>query len=460
MQYYLISFVGILFGTIVMLKETRSVRKQSSLCLINIFGYMYGATYGLLPACVMIAYTIGGIDLSHSYYKIDYSSGGIVKIALWMLLGILGYIVVQISYKYRFLFRKSRRVLYVKKQQSSVDFSRIDMRRVWETLQVTMIICFIISVISLFLWTRAYGGLWGLIMIADKVRSGVANVQNSIAFFARPAKMILISFYMALILVKNRYNTSINCIFLSISFVLSILMLLALDGRFGVAMHILSTVLLAQGHLKKGAFSWVKLRKILLVGIVALIAILSMDSITFYIRNGYWKNTTTTTPFFEDLLKEFSYIFTSAQQSIGMLMNGNCPYLFGHDILAGAFAWWPSSLRPDGIINIWDYNTELCTIGNTLYGQLPCDFITTSVYSLGILGPLVYGVFWGWVIKRMEAWYQKSSDPASEIFYCTFVMRILKVPNYHLLYDFVLGLFSIALAAFIWWGCKHVKLRT
>ena len=58
---------------------------------------------------------------------------------------------------------------------------------------MTMIICFIISAISLFLWTKAYGGLWGLIMIGDKVRDGVANVQNPLAFFARPAKMILIS---------------------------------------------------------------------------------------------------------------------------------------------------------------------------------------------------------------------------------------------------------------------------
>ena len=459
MEYYLLAFVGILFGTIVMLRETKSVSKRSSLRLINVFGYLYGVTYGFFPACAMLAYTIGRVDISHSYYRVDYSLEGIVKIAVWMLFGIFGYLVVHFSYGHRFFFRKSRNVSYVKRQQSSIDSSHIDMQKVWATLQVTMIICFVICVISLFLWTWAYGGLVGLIMIADKVRDGVANVQNPIAFFARPAKMILISFYMALVLVRNRYNTFINFIFLSISFVLSTLMLLALDGRFGAAMHVLSTVLLAQGYLKKGAFSWKKIRIMLVVGIIDLIGILNMDKVTFYIRNGFWKASKTTTPFIEDLLSEFTYIITGAQQSIGMLLNGECPYLIGHDILAGAFSWWPSSLRPDGIIDIWDYNTELCTIGSRLYGQLPCDFITTSVYSLGLFGPLVYGFFWGWVMKRMDLWYLKSGDPAAEIFYCTLVMRILKVPNYHLLYDFVLGLFSIVLAAFIWWGCKHMKLQ-
>lgn len=458
MKYFLIAFIGVVFGTIVIVKETRCVRKKSSLLLINVFGYMYAGTYGFLPAYIFSLYAISGTNLSHIYYNIDYSDEGLSKIIIWMLLGIFGYIVVQLSYKCRFCFRRSKRILRPEKQRFSRDLSRVDTQNVLGALQTTMVICFIISVISLFLWTLAYGGIWNLILVADKVRDGAANVQNSIAFFARPAKMILITSYMSLILVKNRYNTFVNSVFFCISSVLSILMLLALDGRFGMVIHLLSVVLLAQDHLKLNSFSWKKLGKLAVYGLVALIVIVSMDSVTFYIRNGYWQVKNSSEPFVVSLFSEFSYIFTSAQHSIGQLIEGDCPYLVGHDILAGVFAWIPSSLRPDGIINIWNYNTELCTLGNMLYGQLPCDFITTSVYALGIFGPIIYGFFWGWVIKRMDCWYKKSSDPAAIIFYCTFFTRILKLTNYCLLYDFVLGLFSIVLAAFIWWVCKRVKL--
>lgn len=459
MDYYLISFVSVIFGTLIMIKETRCIRRNSTLLLINVFGYMYALTYGFLPACVLILYDIKKINLSYSYYTIDYSTSGVMQILIWILLGVLGYLAVQFSYRSRWVGQQSTLKLKVKEQSRSINLSKLEKKDVWGTLQITMIICLIISVISLFLWTKAYGGILNLILIADKVRDGVANVQNPIAFFARPAKMILISSYMALILVKNRYNTFINSIFLSISLVFSLLMLLALDGRFGMAIHVLSIVLLAQNHLEISSFSWKKLKKLAIISGFALVAILYLDSVTFYIRNGYWKVKKSTETFLEELFSEFSYIFTGAQHSVESLLNGDCPYLVGHDILAGVFAWVPTSLRPDGIINIWNFNTELCTIGDTIYGQLPCDFITTSVYAIGIFGPLVYGLFWGWIIKQMDCWYLKSNDTVAIVFYCMFFTRILKLPNYCLLYDFILGLFSIVLAALIWLGCKHVKLK-
>ena len=150
MEYYWIAFVGVLFCTTVMVKETRSIRERSSIFLINIFGYMYGVIYGLLPACVFTAYAIGEIDISHDYYIIDYSSVGVSQITLWMFLGIVGYLIVQFSYKHRFCFHRSTCESYEQKQYTTNDLSQTDMQRVYNTLQVTMIICFIISAISLF----------------------------------------------------------------------------------------------------------------------------------------------------------------------------------------------------------------------------------------------------------------------------------------------------------------------
>lgn len=459
--YILISAFCVIFGTAVVVNETQQIRKNKSVNLINVFGYMYGVTYGFFPVCVLMGYAIWGNDLSHGYYRIDYSPTGLVHIVIWVSFSVFGYLAVQIAYKMAF----ARKVNGIKQEMARTNLTRFeklpqrDKQVLFSQMQTAMVISFFISVISLFLWTRAYGGLLGLIQIADKVRDGDSAIKNSIAFFMRPAKMILIVFYMAFVLVKYSYKKRCNVVFLIISFVLSILMLLALDGRLGMAMFFITTVLLAQGSLENGNFSWKKIGKIVIVGAIALIGILNMDDITFLIRNGYWKTSMRSEPFAIKLLSEFSYIITGAQHAIAKLVDGSCPYLVGHDILAGLFSWVPSAIRPDGIIDIWDYNTEICTIGGILYGQLPCDFITTSVYALGIFGPVAYGVFWGFIIKLLDVWHLKSNNPVSNVFYCAIAMRVFRLVNYCLLYDFVLGSFNIVLAAGIWWLCSHVRIK-
>lgn len=461
MEYFLVAFTGLIFGIFVIIRETRNIKREHSIYLINIFGYMYGVTYGLLPACVLLLYTFGGVNISHAYYLLDYSNLGLIKIFVWMLFAFFGYQVVQFSYKVVLSrrFKRAKESVIIESKTHDRQEVRRDSKRIFSKLQMTMMICFVISTISLLLWTRAYGGIIKLIMIADKVRDGDSPVQNSIAFFARPAKMILISCYMSLVLVKNKYNRVANLVFFLASFALSILMLLAQDGRLGMAFFFATIVLLMQDYLKAGSFSLGKICKIFLLCIIALVGILNMDSFTFYIRNGYWENTVSNAILVKKFFLEFTYIFTGAQHSLTTLFEGECPYLIIHDILAGAFAWVPSSLRPDGIINVWNYNTELSTIGGTIYGQLPCDFITTSIYALGIFGPLVFGVFWGCVIKCLDCWHLRARNAASDIFYCAIAMRIFRIVDYCLLYDFILGSFSIVLAALIWWTCRHIRIK-
>jgi len=449
------------FGLGIIIYETRTIKKMSSITIINLFGYMYALTYGFFPAIVILLNKIHGVDLSHGYYGIDYSSKGIKQIGIWFACSVMGYLALRLSYNIMFArrFQTVKNDILENNIQTVTPAMTKRTKRMFGKLQATMLVCFAIAVVSMFLWLRAYGGIWGLIKIADLVRDNAANVENSLAFFMRPAKMILSVCYMSLILAKCKYKTSVNVFFFLVSLCLSILMLIGLDGRMGMAMFLVVVILLGNDYLKAGSFSWKKIGKLAIVAVLAIIFILNMDKLTYYIRNGQWQNNTqSNTSFIETLTYEFVYIITGAQHAVSQWLKGDCPYLVGQDILAGLFAWFPSSIRPEGIINIWNYNTELSTIGNTIIGQLPCDFTTTSIYSLGILGPVVYGLFWGSIIKGLDYFHIKSNNPISDIFYCAIAMRVFRVVNYSLLYDFVLGMFDIFLAWVIWKVSTRIKI--
>lgn len=454
LEFIIVSLCSALFGAYVFYRETKRIKRVKTFQLINLFGYMYGVTYGFLPACVFLLYIFQGVNISHAHYGIDYSYKGLSDIMIWLIFAVIGYAVLSFSYRTSFTLRHKM----IKPMRDYLPLSVEGKKRMFGKMQVCIFLCFAISCVSLYLWLRAYGGFWGLILIADQVRDGVSDVQNSMAFFMRPAKMIMLVFFMSIMLIKNRYNSGINIFFLVVSFFLSILMLLALDGRLGMVSFLAITVLQIYNFFEIGEFDWKKLGGILLFCVVAVIILTNMNVVTLYLRTGNWlteKNTAAV----EGFLREFSYIFVGAQNAVSMWRSGEIPYLIGQDIMAGLFAWIPSSLRPDWIINVWDYNTALCVIGSQRTGQLPCDFITTSLYDLGLAGPIVLGFFWGQIIRMLDYNHRKVQNPAFDVLYYAVSMRIFRLVNYCLLYDFVLGSFDIFLTFVIWKFCEKIKFR-
>ncbi|MBR5553295.1 MAG: hypothetical protein IKV98_05545 [Clostridia bacterium] len=456
-NYIILALLSAVFGIFIFVRETRAVKQLNSFGIINLFGYMYGLTYGILPTAVLLTYKYADLNLSHGYYMIDYTSVGLKRMYVWFFLSIVGYAVIQITYKF-FLDGKYSKIKNSIIEKDPAYFLKEEKNgAMLGTLQICILICFIVACVSMYLWLRAYDGFWGLIKIADQVRDGVSDVKNPLAFFLRPAKMITTVFFMSMVLVKKKYNRDFNFVIMCVSFVLSVLMLLALDGRLAMVMYLIVMVLLAGEFFKVGGFSSKKLLRMVIIGLLALAFVMNMDSFTFFLRNGYWRDAAQSGSAIEDTLLEFTYIITGAQHAVQTSIEANGPILIGEDIVAGLFAWVPSSLRPDGIINIWDYNTELCTIGNYIYGQLPCDFITTSIYYLGVAGPLVNGIFWGIVIKTLDYFHLKNNNSIQDIFYYALSMRIFRLVNYCLLYDFVLGIFDIFLAYVIWKACTIIR---
>lgn len=429
--------------------ECYNIRKKGRFLIINFFGFMYGLTYGLLPALVIIYNKLWNIDLSHLYYRIDYSNEGLNRIVTWFICAIIAYIFIQIFY-YKLSFFRKRNYQYVFQDQT--DSYDLFVRR----FQVLLLICLPIGIVSMYLWTLAYGGIFNLIMIADLVRDGKGDVNNSIAFFMRPAKLVLATTYMSLFLIKKGYKVYLNSILFAISFVASVLLLLALDGRLGMVTYIIAVILIMLGFFESKSFS---LRRIVILTVLALFAfylIMKMDEITFFIRASSWGGVKTySDPFYIKTLMEFSYIITGSQNAVQMLETSSIPYLLWDDIKTAFFAWLPSSMKPSDLVNVWTYNTILCTTTKHVYGQLPCDFITTSLYDLGIFGPIVFSAFWGKIMLFFDELYIRKHSMMYDVAYIALTLSFIRRVNYCLLYDFVLGLFYICLAYGFWLICKR-----
>ena len=440
--FFMISFFVATF-----LWECYNIRKKTHILIINFFGFMYGLTYGLLPALVIICFYSLNVDLSQFYYRIDYSEQGLNRIVIWFVCAVFGYFFVQLFYYRLPLVRKQEKFSV----QNQILVDELFLKK----FQILLLICLPIAIVSMYLWTMAYGGIFKLIMIAAAVRDGVGDVDNAIAFFLRPAKMILATTYMSLFLIRKRHLVYLNSILFGISFVASILLLLALDGRLGMVNFIVAVVMILFGFFESKEITWKKICCLCLLACMALFLIMKMDDITFFLRNSTWEaESSFKIPFYESVLGEFSYIITGAQKVIQLYEDGNLPYLFWEDIKTGVFAWLPSSLKPDNLVNVWNYNTLLCTTTRKLYGQLPCDFITTSLYDFGFLGPVIFALFWGKLIRFFDDIYLKSHDMMFDVAYIALILSFIRRVNYCLLYDFVLGLFYICLAYAIWLVCK------
>ena len=199
-----------------------------------------------------------------------------------------------------------------------------------------------------------------------------------------------------------------------------------------------------------GNFNKKKLILLCLVGFVGLLFIFKLDSITYYIRFGV-QQPGSSESFLKSFMGEFAYVLISGQQAVRHAGTWNC--LIFDDILTGLQAWLPGSYKFFNSINIWDYNTVLST--TNFFGQFPCDFISTSLYDLSYFGFVVFGVFWGFVIKKIE--YMKTRHTLSLlVLYYAISSSFFRLVDYCMLYDFVLGIFPIVLFVVIYIIIKHL----
>lgn len=178
--------------------------------------------------------------------------------------------------------------------------------------------------------------------------------------------------------------------------------LLSNDGRMSFIYFFLIFILYAVFN-KQSKSENINIRntsiKISIWLIIAFIAMALSDWIMYFFRNGESRTAEVSFNIFEMIREELGYTILSGQVSLTALVNGDAGDRILVDALSTLFAFLPSRFRPDGIVTLFSYNTEL--VGNTT-GTVPTDLLSMCIYNLGIVGVCLIPIFLGWIIRKIE----------------------------------------------------------
>lgn len=391
--------------------------------------------------------------------RINFDTDGILNLLYSTFLTIIGFISLLIGY--------SGRTLSSKGLLSTDDLEAIKMNHdkiEWQynvrNTILTAWICLAIGCVSLFLWAHAYGSIWNLIVIANKVRSSAGGVSNSLAFFKRPAAIVQVCalIFFATFIKETAFN--LRKISALVGFILAsgatYLYLLANDGRLTIVLFLIGLIWIAIGQREiKHIGRYMIL--LILIFITGFILLANMDNITSFLRYGNW-NSESKTNILSSFLSELSFITVGNQTAILNRFNGKVGFTIIDDIMTGVCAWLPSSLKIGSFQDVWNINTNLYYGNSSIpHGQSPCGFIAQGYYDLGIVGVILIGFLIGYMVKKFQyIWLSAKLNVFWLGISGALIASFIRLIPYCSMYDFILGLFPIAVTVGVYWLCNQV----
>lgn len=403
---------------------------------------MYDLVFGILPTTIIAQLLWDGDEVRFLQGILDLTSDGFYALIYYYLLAFLGFLILYLSYHSKSNIRLKSLTNQVHEKFRRGNPSRNFLMLSWISL--------LIGIISLYLWSSAYGSIFNLIIEANAVRSGIGSVTNSLAFFKHPARLVLIcNFLFFSYLFKNNsakkqlFYKICGFIGLLIALSGSILFLFANDGRLTIVLYILAILWLGTAGKKIH-----HIQRTIVGGIgvicIALFLLNKMDSITYFIRFGDWIDNGKS--IISSMIHELSFLPLGAQTSILAGWNNEVGLTFFDDLITGLFAWFPSSLKPSGYEDVWNINTVLIWGDISLsHGQYPCSFITQAYYDLRVVGIVLYSWGAGKVLKRIDQWSFDGSSLLTMPLKAVIMEFILRGVAYFSFYDVMLSLFPIVI---------------
>lgn len=384
----LLSWLYFISGTIYLVTEIYGILKYKRIRTIAYFRILYAVIYGFLPGIYYIHFYLTG----ESAYSISYSVSGVSKLYLLYVLSIIVYLFLNLGYK-----------TSLNSIPGVVIKNRKKFNITWDRLFLASNIIFVLGFLSFFLWTKAYGSLFGVIDYASALRSGVVLLDNSFSFMKRTSTLMIFSSYMyfALFLNMKRGISAkkiIVFVLMLISSFWSVIYLLSNDGRMSFIYFFLIFILYFIFRNHNSNFS----KKFIKVSVFLLIAFIGMafsDWIMFFLRHGELSTSGISFNLFSIIREELGYTILSGQTSLFALENGQAGFRILTDLLSGILAFFPSRFRPDSVDTLFSYNTELLGVTN---GTVPTDLIAMCIYDLGIIGVIIIPFVLGWIIKKIE----------------------------------------------------------
>lgn len=252
---------------------------------------------------------------------------------------------------------------------------------------------FIFSIVTQWLYTRAYGGFLGLLDYSRLIRSAIFLVDNRFSFLRPFGGLALYASYgyFGLCLIKKRNIFVWLGLFLSILF--SLYILYSWMGRIGFLTYIMTFIL--------GMIFFSKRKPIflLLTGFIILFLILSGAYMV-----SLWFNLKPADNLIEFIARELSFPYVNF---FAQLDYGENLFRLFKDLFLAPIYLLPSSLWTKWVENVSQVNTALIMGApkgeQGVTGEIPVDLLTLGLMQASIFGIVIVGMIFGIFLKILQS---------------------------------------------------------
>jgi len=287
---------------------------------------------------------------------------------------------------------------------------------------------FLLGIASYFLYTLPYGGFIKYLEYSKALRAGIPAVSSSFSFLKPFGGLTFFSsilfFGLALEMYsKKRKNKMMVLIGMLLSFLFSIYVLYSWEGRFALVTYIGTFILAYILYFNKSAFAFLKRLILFVVG--AFLLVIVSDSIL--------GETSEKLGIMEFFSKELSFPFMS------YIAQAYSPeFRWFQDIIAGPLFIFPQKIWSGmfGIETASSFNTYLILgarkgVGG-ITGEIPIDILMLGYMQASVLGVVVIGLIFGFLLLVIDRFVQKIS--LKGIRYAIYANLIINVPIRSILY--------------------------
>lgn len=432
---YLLAILYLFAGLAYLIREIFYLKKVKKIYIISVTRFMVAFVYGFMPAIVFYRVYYGISSLNLNISKMD-----ITSFYLAFVFSVCMYILLSVGYAIK---QTKTNVLCV--ESNNIE-NRSGYKGVWTLCSFMLLI---LGWVSLYLWTKAYGSMWTFIQNANMIRSGLGEVQNSLAFFKEFAKVISFAFYgmLALTLYEKNNLKKLGFLICTVVGLLGTLIFtMASDSRISVGFTVLGAVFIIVDYNTRYRNKPIKSQLFIVAVslVVAYFCIILSDSVMVSMRNEE-DYVYEEVDIFTSIEEEFGYIIKTQQKAFEMWREGEIVSQLWKDIKRAVFAWVPTRFYPKGLVleSLWTYNTELFV---NPAGTQPTDIMSAGIHYGGLatmlLLPFVYGVF----LKKIDiVAARKRNDFLISAFYYGLMATFIQTISHFQIYSIVLKFFAVFL---------------
>lgn len=390
-------FFYLILCLIIIIDILRNINKEHRISLLSYTKAYYFLIYGVIP--IISIYYIG----NETYGNVNYYTTESKYFYILLLLTWITYIMIAIAG--RFL----KKIMDNGKQKGKYYINILS-----KNFIIINYILAIIGFIALMMWTKAYGMPWDIIKYANAARSGRSPIYNPYTFFKPLCYFSIIAFYnFLLLIIKGKKNIYI-VVGMILSLFFSIVLLFANDGRMLMIIFVLALIM-SYYNKKIEKVSIKLLIKVSIISIATIIALGNLDNFTYFLRNGQIKESDNNAGVINVLYKEFSYTHKNGVNALYFKDQNRIEKSTElQDIINIFVAWIPDRIKKNNFQNLYEYNSQFYPEST---GEVPTDFITSSIFKFGYFGVIILPVVVVLLIYYIERIISKQTSSYINVLY-------------------------------------------